>query len=67
MWKQKNPVTKCYPSEYRTHGQKFKDLEGNVGIYPVYLRMALIFTDFPTRRGSGPCVLLEIYEYQRHP
>ena len=35
--------------------------------FPVCLRMALIFTDFPTGSGSQPCALLEIYEYQRHP
>ena len=27
--------------------------------FPVYLRMPLIFTDFPTGSGSQPCALLE--------
>ena len=40
---------------------------GYVGIFPVYLRMALIFTDFPTGSGSQPWALLEICEYQSHP
>ena len=26
-------------------------------IFPVYLRMALIFTDFPTGSGSQPCAV----------
>ena len=38
-----------------------------IRIFPVYLRMALIFTNFPTGSGFQPCALLEICEYQRHP
>ena len=37
------------------------------GIFQVYLRLALIFTDFPTGSGSQACALLEICEYQEHP
>ena len=36
-------------------------------IFPVYLRMDLIFTDFPTGSGSPPCTVLEIYKYLMHP
>ena len=43
------------------------DKLSDVGIFPVYLRMALIFTDFQTGSGSQPCALLEICEYQNHP
>ena len=32
---------------------------------PVYLRMALIFTDIQTGSGSQPCAILKICEYQR--
>ena len=39
----------------------------DIGIFPVYPWMALIFTDFPTGSGSQPCALLEISEYQSHP
>ena len=37
-----------------------------VGIFPVYLRIALIFTDFPTGSGSQACAFLEICDYQDH-
>ena len=30
-----------------------------VAIFPVYVRMDLIFTDFPTGSGSPPCAVLE--------
>ena len=33
--------------------------------FPVYQRMALIFTDFPTGSESQPCAMLEICEYQK--
>ena len=36
-------------------------------IFPVYLRMDLIFTDFPTGSGSPLCVVLEICKYLMHP
>ena len=38
-----------------------------VAIFPVYLRMDLIFTDFPTGSGSPPCAVLEICKYLMHP
>ena len=38
-----------------------------VAISPVYLRMDLIFTDFPTGSGSPPCAVLEICKYLMHP
>ena len=38
-----------------------------IGIFPVYLRKTLIFTDFLTGSGCWPCTLLEICEYQGHP
>ena len=30
-----------------------------IGIFPLYLRMALIFTDFQTGSGSQPCAMLK--------
>ena len=38
-----------------------------MAIFPVYLRMDLIFTDFPTGSGSPPCAVLEICKYLMHP
>ena len=38
-----------------------------VAIFPVNLRMDLIFTDFPTGSGSPPCAVLEICKYLMHP
>ena len=38
-----------------------------VAIFPVYLRMDLIFTDVPTGSGSPPCAVLEICKYLMHP
>ena len=38
-----------------------------VAIFPVCLRMDLIFTDFPTGSGSPPCAVLEIYKYLMDP
>ena len=39
-----------------------------MAIFPVdlYLRMDLIFTDFPTGSGSPPCAVLEICKYLMH-
>ena len=34
--------------------------------FSVYLRMDLIFTDFPTGSESHACTVLEICKYQRH-
>ena len=50
--------------------RKIKKIKGDltyVGTFPVNLRMALIFTDFPTGSWSPPCAVLEICKYQRHP
>ena len=38
-----------------------------VAIFPVYLRMDLIFTDVPTGSGSPPYAVLEICKYLMHP
>ena len=38
-----------------------------VVIFPVYLRMDLIFTDFPTGSGSPPGAVLDICKYLMHP
>ena len=35
--------------------------------FPVHLRTALIFIDFPRGNESQSCDLLEIFEYHRHP
>ena len=38
-----------------------------MGIFPVYLRRDLIFTDFLTLSGSLPCAMQEICKYLMHP
>ena len=38
-----------------------------LSIFPVYLKMDLMFTDFPTGSGSPPCAVLEICKYLMHP
>ena len=38
-----------------------------IGIFPVNLRIVLIFTDFPNGSWSELCALLEIYKYQGQP
>ena len=38
-----------------------------IGIFPLYMRLALIFLDFQTGSGSQTCAVLEIWEYQSHP
>ena len=64
MWKQiwkLKKIKKTFVPKIILHN--YVSYQGEVAIFPVYLRTDLIFTDFPTGSGSPPCAVLEICKY----